>query len=145
MWTCPECKAQFVTRNLWHSCVRMTSDEWLKSKPTRGVELYKHFLNEYRKIGPITLHTVKSRIAFMVQIRFSGVNKIKEDFIEGAFLLPENIDDERFFRVEFIPPIYFVHRFRLHDKSEIDDSFRKYMKMAYEMGERKHLKKQVKH
>jgi hypothetical protein len=79
----------------------------------------------------------------MVQIRFSGVNKIKNDFIEGAFLLPKSFPDKRFFKTEFIAPVYYVHRFRIHNESEIDDHFREYMKMAYEMGERKHLRKKV--
>jgi len=34
----------------------------------------------------------------------------------------------------------YPHYFKLYNESDIDDEFRKYMKMAYEIGERKHIK-----
>jgi len=34
---------------------------------------------------------------------------------------------------------YFLHHFSLSDESEIDSEFRTVMKMAYAVGERKHL------
>jgi hypothetical protein len=144
MWTCPKCGAQYFQKNLWHSCNNMPLEEWLKDKPERGIQLFWHFLREYEKIGPVTLHVLKSRIAFMVQIRFSGVSKIGRDHIQGAFLLTRSIPDKRFYRIEFIPRIYYLHRFKLYDESAIDGDFRKYMKMAYEVGERKHIKKKEK-
>ena len=28
LWTCPECGAKFVSKNLWHSCGEATLDDW---------------------------------------------------------------------------------------------------------------------
>jgi uncharacterized C2H2 Zn-finger protein len=70
LWRCPRCGALFVSRNLPHSCGRYTVKGFLRGKPKRGVELFRVFLKEYRKIGPIILHPLKTRIALMVDIRF---------------------------------------------------------------------------
>lgn len=144
MWTCPKCKAQFVQKNLWHSCGHFTVEGFLKGKPDRGVQLFQYFLKEYRKIGPILLHPVKTRIAFMVQVRFSGVNRIGRDHIAGGFWLKQKMPSKKFYKIEFIPKDNWLHYFRLHDESEIDAEFRRYMRMAYAIGQRKLLLKKTK-
>jgi hypothetical protein len=139
MWTCPKCKAQFVQKNLWHSCGDYSVEGFLKGKSERGKELFWFFVHEYQKIGPIILHPVKGRVAFMVKVRFSGVNTVGDDFIEGSFWLKEKMDSEKFFKIEHLSGNDYIHRFRIHDESFIDKEFLKYMKMAYAIGERKHI------
>lgn len=139
-WTCPECGARFFQKNLPHSCVRISESEFLSGKSERAVELYRYFLNEYEKIGPITLHIVKTRIAFMVLVRFSGVSKFGKDYIEGTFWLKEKIKSPKFHRIETLPNDNYIHSFRISNESDIDNEFRKYMRMAYDIGLRKHIK-----
>jgi len=86
------------------------------------------------------LHIIKSRIALMVLVRFSGINKLGKDYIEGAFWLKEKIESQKFYKIEFIPKDNFIHRFRIYNETDIDDEFKKYMKMAYDVGQRKHIK-----
>jgi hypothetical protein len=143
MWICPKCGAEYVQKNMWHSCVRYSEGQFLEGKPARAVALYRYFLKEYRKIGPIKLHVVKSRIAFMVKVRFSGVSGFGKDFIRGGFWLKEKIQSDKFFRIEYIPKNNFIHYFKIFNESDIDQEFRRYMKMAYEIGERKHLKRKI--
>jgi hypothetical protein len=76
----------------------------------------------------------------MVLVRFSGVNKLGKDFIEGAFWLKEKIESQKFHKIEFIPKDNYIHRFRICNETDIDDEFRNYMKMAYDVGQRKHIK-----
>ena len=140
LWTCPKCGGLFFQKNLWHSCTKYSEEEFLQGKSERAIELYRHFLNEYKKIGPVTLHVIKSRIAFMVLVRFSGINKLGKDYIEGAFWLKEKIESKKFHKIEFIPRDNYIHRFRIYSETEIDEEFKKYMKMAYEIGQRKHIK-----
>lgn len=139
VWTCPKCNAQLVQKNLSHSCGNYSVEQFLKGKSDRGKQLFWWFVKEYEKIGPIILHPVKTRVAFMVQVRFSGINRVGADFIDGTFWLKEKIDSNKFFKIEQITDTDFIHRFRIHDESFIDDEFVTYMKMAYAIGERKHL------
>jgi uncharacterized C2H2 Zn-finger protein len=139
LWRCPRCGALFVSCNLSHSCGRYTVKGFLRGKPKRGVELFRVFLKEYRKIGPIILHPVKTRVAFMVDIRFCGVNSIGADSIRGTFLLTKRLPSKKIHKIEHIPPRYYLHYFKVCSESDIDTGFRKYMKMAYAVGQRKHL------
>jgi hypothetical protein len=139
MWTCPKCGAQFVTKNMWHSCGIYTVAEFLYGKTVRAIGLYQYFLDGYRKIGPVILHPAKTRISFMVKVRFSGVNRIGKDYIAGGFWLKQRIESPKFHKIEFIPRDNYIHYFKIHDESDIDDEFRTYMKIAYEIGERKHI------
>jgi Domain of unknown function (DUF5655) len=140
LWTCPKCGGQFFQKNLWHSCTKYSEEEFLQGKSEWAIDLYKFFLGEYQKIGPIKLHIIKSRIAFMVLVRFSGINKLGKDFIEGAFWLKEKRTSPKFHKIEFIPKDNYIHRFRIYSKTDIDDEFKEYMKMAYDVGLRKHIK-----
>lgn len=139
LWRCPKCGARFVQKNLWHSCAKHTVHEFLFGKSERAVRLYRYFLKEYRKIGPITLHPTKTRIAFMVKVRFSGVNRLGKDYIAGGFWLKEKIESKKFYTIEYIPKGNYIHRFKIYNESDIDTEFRRYMRMAYSVGMRKHL------
>jgi hypothetical protein len=75
----------------------------------------------------------------MVKVRFSGVNRIGKDYIAGGFWLKQRIESPKFHKIEFIPRDNYIHYFKIHDESDIDDEFRTYMKIAYEIGERKHI------
>jgi hypothetical protein len=123
MWTCPQCNAQFVQKNLWQSCGNYSVEGFLKGKSERGKQLFWWFVKTYEEIGPIKLHPVKGRVAFMVKVRFSGVNKVGADFIEGGFWLKEKIDSDKFFKVEKLTESDFIHRFRIHDETFNDDEF----------------------
>jgi len=140
MWTCPNCGHQFFQRNLWHSCGNFTVEGFLEGKSERAIELFWYFVNEYNKIGPIILHPVKTRIALMVQVRFAGVTKLGKDYIEGAFWSKEKVNSDKFYKISQLSPHDWGLHFRISDESFIDDEFRRYMKAAYAIGERQHLK-----
>lgn len=76
----------------------------------------------------------------MVLVRFSAVNKLGKDYIDGAFWLKKKFESKKFYKIEFIPKDNFIHRFRIYNETDIDDEFKKYMKMAHEVGQRKHIK-----
>jgi Domain of unknown function (DUF5655) len=141
MWTCPKCGASLVQKNLSHSCGDYTVEGFLAGKPSRGVELFWYFLNEYKKIGPITLHPVKTRIAFMVDVRFAAVNRVGKEFLDGHLWLKERVTSPKFYKIEYLGHDNYIHRFRIREEGEIDDEFRSFMRMAYEIGQRKHLDK----
>ena len=140
MWTCPKCNARLVQKNMSHSCGSYTVDGFLGGKTERGKELFWLLVNEFSKIGRVTLHPVKTRVALMVDVRFAAVNKIGSDFIEGHLWLKERRHNMRFFKVERLNNDY-IHHFRISDEADIDAEFRRCMQMAFEIGQRKHIKR----
>jgi hypothetical protein len=137
-WTCPECGAKFVTRNLSHSCVRRSVDEFFAGKPAAGVGHAKAFIAEARKLGPVTLHAVKTRIALMVDVRFAAVNRIGADLMKGHLWLRERHETGRFDRIEAHGRNYICH-FEISDRRPIDDELRAFLAMSYAIGCRGHI------
>ncbi len=49
-----------------------------------------------------------------------------------------------FYKIDNLEDRFFVHHFRLHNKNDINSELRKYMKLAYEIGNRKHVEEKKK-
>ena len=140
MWTCPKCKHQFYNKNQSHSCGNYTVDDFLAGKPANGVALFNIFLAAYQKIGPFELHPVKTRVALLTKMRFCSVNKIGENYMDIHLVLTQLINNAScFYKIDNLANRFFVHHCRIYDKYDITDELRKYMAMAYEVGNRKHV------
>lgn len=136
MWTCPKCGARFVQKNSSHSCGTFFVDDLLKGKPAPVVELFWLLIGEFEKLGPVTLHPVKTRVALMVQVRFASVNRITKDALHCHLWLKRKPDSKKFYRVDVLSRNDFVCHFKLADARFIDMEFRKFLKQAYENGKR---------
>ena len=139
LWTCPRCGQKFVNRNQSHSCGSYTVDDFLRHKSEKAVDLFNHFLSEYRKIGRFDLHPVKTRVALTTQIRFCAINKIGDDFIDVHFVLTKEYHCPCFYKIDNLGDRFFVHHLRIHDRSDICSEVKKYMRLAYQVGNRKHI------
>lgn len=142
MWTCPDCGHQFVNTNQSHSCGSYTLEDFLKDKSPTAIALFNHFIGTYRKIGPLTLHPVKTRVALMTSMRFCAINKIAKDHINGHLVLVTPYENAScFYKMDNLNNRFFVHHFRLYRPSDVNAALIKHMKEAYEVGNRKHIKK----
>ena len=141
MWTCPKCKQQFVNRNQSHSCGHFTVDSFLLNKSPLAVKLFRTFLQKYSEVGDYKLHPVKTRVALFTQMRFASINKLGKDYLDGHLVLTEPHDDEPVFRrIENLGNRFFIHHFRIRKPSDINDVLMRYMRSAYKIGQREHIK-----
>jgi hypothetical protein len=141
MWTCPRCGHKFFNTNQSHSCGSYTVADFLEGKTKDAVELFNYFLAQYRKIGPFELHPVKTRVALLTQMRFCSVNKIGADFIDVHFVLTEAYTKNSCcYKIDDLAGRFFIHHLRIRRKSDINREVRKYMKLAYAVGARKHVR-----
>lgn len=140
MWTCPKCKHKFYNTNQSHSCGSYTIDDFLQGKTKEAIELFNYFLSEYKKIGDLDIHPVKTRVALLTKMRFCSINKIGADYIDVhlVFTKPYN-DNLCFYKIDNLANRFFVHHLKLYNKTDINSEVRKYMKLAYEIGNRKHV------
>jgi hypothetical protein len=132
LWTCPACGARFVTRNLAHSCIRRTVDDFFADKPAGGVALARAFIAEVASLGPVTLHPVKTRIALMVDVRFAAINRIGADAIRGHIWLRERHASDRFEKIEQLGADFLYH-FEVSARRPIDAELRKFIRLGYAM------------
>jgi hypothetical protein len=141
MWTCPKCRHQFYNKNQSHSCGEYTVDDFLKDKPEKSIGLFHFFLDEYRKVGEFERHPVKTRVALLTKMRFCSINKIGANYIDIHLVLTQLFEDAScFYKIDNLANRFFVHHARLYDYDDVTDELRKYMAMAYEVGNRAHVK-----
>lgn len=141
MWTCPRCNHKFINKNQSHSCGQFTVGEFLKGKSEQAVFLFRSFLEAYKSIGPYELHPVKTRVALLAQMRFASINKLGLDYLDGHFVLTKSLPNNTIiYKIDNLNDRFFVHHFRIYTRSQIDGRFRKYMRLAYEVGERRHIR-----
>jgi hypothetical protein len=81
---CPRCGARFVTRNMRHGCGDYSVDGFFEGKPARLRELCDALVAFIGSIGPFEQVPTKSRIAFMVRVRFAGVARLRKEGSSAA-------------------------------------------------------------
>ena len=139
-WRCPRCGAGFVTKNMWHSCVRLGLGE-LFGERVKARRLFDAYLRFARRVGPFEVVPQKTGIVFVAKTRFAGVQRIGNEHLMIGFGLPRQITSARIEKVEHILRWY-VHRIRLTDPAQLDDELLDWLKESYQqMGLRRYLDK----
>jgi hypothetical protein len=145
MWTCPKCKHKFYNTNQSHSCGNYTVDDFLKGKTKPATDLFNYFISEYKKMGELEIHPVKTRVALLAKMRFCSINKIGADHIDVHLVFTKPYDDNLcFYKIDNLANRFFVHHIKIYNKSDINPEVRKYMKLAYEIGNRSHVEEKKK-
>jgi hypothetical protein len=140
LWTCPECGAKLITRNLWHSCGEATLEDWKARMGPRARDLYDRFESLIAACGEYHVAPAKTRIAFMGQVRFAGISSVSEKGMSCSFSLPYALESDRFVKVEEVVPGWFVHRMRVTDPAQLDDQIQEWVRESYRlMGKRERL------
>lgn len=136
MWECPFCRQKFVKNNQLHSCNEKTIDDFTKGKSTVTLDLFYHFIEEYKKLGEFVLHPARSRIAFASRVRFGYIHRLGKDYIDVVLTFNEAYDDNLcFYRIGEVPGgKIFQHYLRIYSRDDINQEVIKYMKMALQNG-----------
>ena len=141
MWTCPRCKQKFLHQNQRHSCLDKILDDFLTGKSALTIDLFWHFIEEYKKIGDFVLHPAKSRIGFAAKIRFGYIHRLGKDFVDVVLTFNKPyLDNLCFYRIGEVPggKIY-QHYLRIMRKEDVNEEVKKYMKMALDIGNKRRL------
>jgi hypothetical protein len=136
MWTCPSCGAKFVGKNASHSCVKQSLAEFFAGKPRAGVKHARALIAAVKKLGPVTLHPVKTRVALMVDVRFAAINRISDDSIRGHVWLREQHASDRFVKIEKLGAHDWLYHFVVDDEHPIDRELVRFLKLGYANGKR---------
>lgn len=136
MWTCPLCNLQFAKINQVHSCNEKDLSDFLSGKTEHTTELFYYLVNEFKRIGEITIVPTKSIIAFASNKRFAYVTQLGKNFIDVVFPFKQSYHDNFCFsKIKQVPGTnQYNHHLRLYFKEDLNDEVRRFMKMTYESG-----------
>jgi Domain of unknown function (DUF5655) len=122
-----------------------TLDDFLNGKSPHTLALFNHFVEEYKKIGKVTLHPAKTMIGIATpRKRIAYVIQLGKDFIHVVFPFekphPDNLCFQKIAQVPM--PIgrqagdakQFNHHFRMYVKEDVNKEVMKFMTMAFKEG-----------
>ena len=134
LWVCPDCGQSFVTPHMWHSCVRLTLDDFFRGHEEKR-PLYDAFLALAERFGPVTVNVNKTRISFQGRVRFAGISGLRREGLVCGVWLKRRIESPRFTRVEVFPRDDHVYQFRLRHVEELDDEVAGWIEEASRVGQ----------
>lgn len=118
---------------MWHSCVRVPLAAHFEGKDPVVRRLYRHYVRAVRAFGPITVYAQKTRIIFMVRVRFAGC-EVRKSWLDCAFWLTRRTEHPRLYKYEFIPPRYHLYRFRMTVPEDLDEEMLALLRESYRLG-----------
>ena len=138
LWKCPDCGHQFVTRNIWHSCVNYPLEKHFEGKSPEVIALYHHYLSLIENLGPVTVEPKKTGISFLVRVRFAGA-VLRKKWLEARLWLKHPVEHPCLRRIEKVTARDFIHYFRIESVEDMDESFVSFLRESYAIGIQEHL------
>jgi hypothetical protein len=119
-----------VTKNLWHSCVRVAIADHFRGKPPLRRKTYNRWVAGARACGRVTAYAQKSRITIMATVRFAGA-VVHKSYIDAALWMRRRVTHPLLRRTEDFGRLGFVHHFRLEKPDDVDRALEGFMREAY--------------
>ena len=82
---------------------------------------FDRLVKSARQFGPVTVYAQKSRIVFMVRVRFGGVT-VKKQWLDFGLWLTRRVHHPLLTRMEVFGPHSFGAHFRLRTPQDVDRS-----------------------
>lgn len=123
---------------MWHSCGRYDLDIHFEGKSSRVRETFDALVEATQRCGPLTVYAQKTRIVFMVRVRFGGV-VTRKHWLHFSLWLTKRIEHPKLSRVEVFGPNSYGHHFRLAGPKEVDRELEELICEAYAVGRQEHL------
>ena len=134
LWTCPVCGKRFVTRNMSHSCGPHTVDQFMEGKGPQAWAFWHRLQEVVAACGPCSIVANKTRLEFMVRVRFAGMDAVSERGMSFSFWLKERIDSPRMRKVVLYGRNNWVHHLRVASLDELDEEVQGWLCRSYQVG-----------
>lgn len=135
LWTCPKCKHRFVTKNLWHSCVRVPLRAHFRGRAASLYPIFRAWVALARACGPVTIYAQKSRIVIQARVRFAGAT-VRAGYLDATLWLNRPAVHPCLARTESFGALGYGLHFRLARPADIDPALRRLMREAYRLARR---------
>jgi len=113
-------------------------NDFLNGKSELTLSLFHHFIEEYKKIGKITVHPAKTMIGVATdRKRIAYITQLGKNFIHVVFPFEKPYSDNLCFqKIANVPgdEKQHNHHFRMLAKEDVNKEIKKFMKLAYELG-----------
>jgi hypothetical protein len=109
---------------------------FLTGKSTHTIILFNYFVEEYEKLGEVTLHQAKTMIGISNgNKRIAWITQLGKNFIHVVFPFKKEYPDNLCFqKIAQVPgdAHQFNHHFRMYTIEDLNEEVLQYMLMAYQ-------------
>lgn len=108
--------------------------EFLNGKSEASLILLNHFISEFEKIAPVTLHPAKTMIGISnSHHRVAWITQFGKNFLHVVFPFKQPYPDNLCFqKIAQVPgDMQYNHHFRMLQKEDINNEVKEFMKLAY--------------
>ena len=133
LWTCPECGHPFVNRNQAHSCGRFSLDAHFAGCDPAVRASFDRFAEMARACGPVVVEPQKTRIVFVVRVRFGGATTARR-WLNARLWLRRQAAHPLLRGHESYGALGWGNLFRVTRPEELDDDFAALVREAYAIG-----------
>ncbi len=110
---------------------------FLQGKSPYAIELFYHFVAEYKRIGDVAFIPAKTMIGIATKCRrVCYVTQFGKKFLHVVFHFEQPYPDNLCFqKIAQVPgEEQYNHHFRMMSTEDINEEVRHYMRLAYELG-----------
>lgn len=123
---------------MWHSCGKFSLQDLFSRSEPRVLKIFRKFEKMVRACGRVKMIPQKTRVVFMVRMRFAGASP-RRSYLRCAFILRRKIPNLRFQKVERFGPRSYGYYLAIRSEADLDNQIARWLKEAYEVGQQKHL------
>ena len=131
VWTCPECGARLVSRNLWHSCGRFSLESLFANADEHALDLARMYVALLHGLGDVQVIPQKTRLVCVARVRFSGLVPRKHGFL-ASFALHRWLDSPRIVKTADYGPRWRAHYVRVGSEADLDDELITWLQEAHD-------------
>jgi hypothetical protein len=117
-----------------HSCGAHTVDQFMEGKGPQAWAFWERLQELVGRCGPYTIVANKTRLEFMVRVRFAGMDAVSERGMSISFWLKEQIESPRFRKVAHYGGRDWVYYLRLSALEDLDEEIQAWLCRSYEVG-----------
>ena len=117
-----------------HACGPHTVEDFLAGKGPTALDLWQRLVAAVEQCGPFTYAPARTRVAFMVRVRFLAVTALSDRGMTFHMWLRATADASLVFRVDHLAPHTHIHWLRLTRTDQIDESVQDLLCAAYAVG-----------
>jgi len=108
---------------------------FLTGKSEQTLLLFNHFITEYQKLAPITIHPAKSMIGIAnSHRRVAWITQLGNNFVHMVFPFRQPYNDNLCFqKIAQVPgdAYQFNHHFRMYNVEDVNEEVIGFMRLAY--------------
>ena len=110
---------------------------FLTGKPEQSLLLFDHFISEYQKLAPVTIHPAKTMIGIAnPHCRIAWITQFGKNFLHVVFPFKQPYEDNLCFqKIAQVPGDMhqFNHHFRMYNIEDVNEEVLMFMQMAYDI------------